>query len=447
MKKPAIRRILLAAGCSLLTSGSWAVDAPPTDNLLPLPSETVWGKGRLKISSHFNVALTGEKEVRVDGGVRRLIRRLRKRTGLSILHPSTSDPKKAFLVIDCRGKGRSVQSVREDESYTLAVTPNGARLTAPNPRGSLHGLVTFLQLTHKEDDQWFIPSVTIHDKPRFAWRGILMDVCRHWQPVEVVKRNLDGLAEAKMNVFHWHLSENQAFRVESRKFPKLHKLGSGGNYYTQQQVKDIVEYARERGIRVVPEFDVPGHSTAWLVGYPKLAAGPGPYEVDRKFGIFSPAMDPTRDEVYKFLDIFIGEMAKLFPDEYFHIGGDEVDGRQWNENPKIQAYIYNHHMKTNDELQAHFNKRLLGIVSGHGKKMVGWDEIFNPELPKSTVVHSWRGQESLAESAKQGYEGILSNGYYLDNIRSAGWHYAVDPVPAKSGLTPQQKAHILGGEA
>jgi hexosaminidase len=434
---------LIAVGVILASTKSWAAESAPTHNLLPVPNELGWREGSLKINAAFNVSVTGVKEDRVQNGVKRFIERLEKRTGLSFANPSA----KPSLVVDCNSKGLPVQTVREDEFYALTVSPEGARLTAPNPLGILRGLETLLQLAELDGNTWKMPSVSIQDKPRFPWRGLLIDVCRHWQPVEVIKRNLDGLAEAKMNVLHWHLSENQAFRVESKKFPKLTGMGSEGKFYTQDEVREIVAYARERGIRIIPEFDVPGHSTAWLVGYPELAAGPGPYEVDKKFGVFSPAMDPTRETVYQFLDTFIGEMAELFPDEYFHIGGDEVDGRQWNENPAIQAFMYDHDMKSNEDLQAYFNTRLLKLVTKHEKRMVGWDEIFRPDLPKSIVVHSWRGAESLAEAAKLGFDGILSNGYYLDNIRSAAFHYGMDPVPAKSDLTPQQKSHVLGGES
>jgi hexosaminidase len=267
-------------------------------------------------------------------------------------------------------------------------------------------------------------------------------------PVEIVERNLDAMAAVKLNVFHWHLSDDQGFRVESRKLPKLHELGSDGHYYTQQQIRQTIEYARDRGIRVVPEFDMPGHTTAWFVGYPELASGPGPYSIERKWGIFDPTIDPTRDEVYGFLDTLIGEMSALFPDDYFHIGGDEVNGKQWDSNPRIRTFMRQHAIKDNAALQAYFNTRVQPIVVKHGKKVIGWDEVLAPNLPKDIVVQSWRGQKSLAEAAKLGYMGILSAGYYLDHIKSAAFHYAVDPVEGDAAnLTAGQKALILGGEA
>ena len=293
------------------------------------------------------------------------------------------------------------------------------------------------------------PAVNIKDTPRFPWRGLMIDSGRHFIPLEVLRRNIDGMEAVKMNVFHWHLSENQGFRVESKKFPKLHENGLGRPcFYTQEEIRGLIAYARERGIRVVPEFDMPGHSTAWFVGHPELASGPGPYEIERKWGVFDPAMDPTNEKVYKFLDEFIGEMAKLFPDHFFHVGGDEVNGKEWDANPKIQEFIRAHGLKGNAGLQLYFNKKLQAIVSKHGKSMVGWDEVLDPTLPKDIVIQSWRGQASLAEAAKQGYRGILSNGYYLDLGWSAARHYAVDPMgEAAVNLSAEEKARILGGES
>src|SRR5258708_4430044 len=276
----------------------------------------------------------------------------------------------------------------------------------------------------------------------------MIAVARHFIPLDVTKRNLDGLEAVKMNVFHWHLSENQGFRVESKKFTKLQTMGSDGLYYTQDEIRDLIAYAHDRGIRVVPEFDMPGHSTAWFVGHPELASGPGPYEIERKWGVFDPAMDPTNEKTYKFLDEFVGEMTKLFPDHYFHIGGDEVNGKQWDGNAKIQEFEKSHGLKDNDALQAYFSQRLQKIVTKHGKAVVGWDEVFIPGVPKDIVIQSWRGQASLSQAASQGFHGILSNGYYLDLGCPAARHYPVNPMSGQAAnLTPEQQQFILGGES
>lgn len=419
----------------------------PALNLMPMPAVVRTAPGQLTIDQHFAVAVTGEDDGRARRATERFLQNLSKQTGIPISAKLVSADK-AKLVIHSAARGEKVQKLGEDESYMLTVTPDKAELNAPNPLGVIRGLQTFLQLVQVTPSAFAAPAVSIEDKPRFPWRGMLLDVCRHWMPVEVVKRNLDAMEAVKMNVLHWHLSEDQGFRVESKKYPKLQEMGSDGLYYTQDQIKDVVQYARDRGIRVVPEFDMPGHSSAWFVGYPELAGGPGPYEIQRTFGIFDDAMDPTRDSTYKFLDKFIGEMTGLFPDQYFHIGGDEVKGTAWNTNAKIIEFKRTHNMQTNQDLQAHFNQRIQKIVAKRHRIMVGWDEIFHPDLPKDVVVQSWRGQKSLAEGARNGYRGILSHGYYLDMLYPAARYYIVDPLQEDAAnLSPEERQRIIGGES
>ena len=442
---PASKRKALLLMPILITTTSLRAQ---NNNLMPQPAEISYGQGRLAISGNFRVALTGYTEPRLRRAAARFLHRLSAQTGIPLGEALESDASKATLVIQCNHAGEAVQSVKEDECYKLEVTTQQARLSAVTPVGVLRGIETFLQLVDLNAEGFCVRAVRIDDSPRFPWRGLMIDVSRHWMPVEVLKRNLDGMVALKLNVFHWHLSDDQGFRVESRVYPKLQEMGSDGNYYTREQVKEIIAYARDRGIRVVPEFDMPGHSTAWFVGYPDLASGPGPYTIERHWGIFDPAMDPTREETFTFLDAFIGEMAELFPDEYFHIGGDEVNGKQWSRNARIQAFMRERGMKDASGLQAYFNTRLLPLVEKHGKKPVAWDEALQPGVPKDLVIQSWRGQQSLAAAARQGYMGILSNGYYLDMMFPASRHYLVDPMEgATADLTPDEKARILGGEA
>lgn len=419
----------------------------PALNLMPLPAGAQSGAGSLGVDSSFSVAFTGHTEPRLERAGERFLRQLARQTGLPLaLKPAKTA--KATLVIQADHASKEIQEVGEDESYVLEVTATGAKLTAPTPLGAMHGLQTFLQLVDVAPGGFAAPAVTIHDQPRFPWRGLMIDSARHFIPLEVIRRNLDGMEAVKMNVFHWHLSENQGFRVESKKFPKLHELGSDALYYPQDEIRDLIAYARDRGIRVVPEFDMPGHSTAWFVGHPELASGKGPYEIERKWGVFDPAMDPTNEKVYKFLDDLIGEMAKIFPDHYFHIGGDEVNGKEWDANPKVQAFMKAHGIKNNEALQAYFSGRVQKLVTKHGKTVVGWDEVLVPGVPKDIVIQSWRGQASLAQAAKQGYRGILSNGYYLDLGWSAARHYAVDPMSGvAANLSSEEKQRILGGES
>jgi hexosaminidase len=416
-------------------------------NLMPVPASVQIQTGRLAITSTFTVATKDYTDDRLRAGIGRMISRIAGRTVLSLPFDLAADESAATLVVQCARAGEVVPSVDENESYSLEITDKQARLVAPTVVGALRGLETFLQLLEGDRDGFYVRGLKIQDQPRFPWRGLLIDVGRHYEPMEVLKRNLDAMAAVKLNVFHWHLTEDQGFRVESKKYPKLHLMGSDGLYYTQDQVREIIAYARDRGIRVMPEFDIPGHSTSWLVGLPELGSAPGPYKIERGAGIFEPALDPTREQTYKVLDGFLGEMAALFPDAYMHIGGDENEGKQWDRNPQIQAFMKEKGIKDNHALQAYFNQRLLKILQKHGKKMIGWDEILHPDLPKDAVIHSWRGQAALAEAARKGYNGILSNGYYIDLIFPAAQHYRADPLPADSTLTAEEAKHVLGGEA
>ena len=415
---------------------------------MPIPAKISAAEGRLSIDGKFRIAIAGRQDPSVLAYASRLISRLGRQTGLALNPDVDVAAAQAALVIECERPRRDVQTLHEDENYRLVVATKQARLTAATPLGAMRGMETFLQLVARNGYNFAAPAITIVDQPRFPWRGLHIDVSRHWMPIEVIRRNLDGMAAAKLNVLHWHLSDDQGFRIESKKYPKLSGLGSDGNFYTQDQVREVLAYARGRGIRVVPEFDVPGHTASWFVGYPELASAPGPYKIERTFEVLAPCMDPTREVVYEFLDGFIGEMSRLFPDEYFHIGGDEVNGIQWDASERIAAFKREHGMKGNRELQAYFNQRVQAIVKKHGKRMEGWDEILSPGLPDDIVIQSWRGQKSLAEAARLGYRGLLSSGYYLDLMHSAALHYAVDPLGKQAArLTPEQKKRILGGEA
>jgi hexosaminidase len=434
-------RNALIALAFFLPAAFCAAQSQPQLNLMPMPASVQAGTGQLPITQSFSVAVTGFRDASLDLAVQRFQTQLWRQTGLPPRPKSGSVP---TLTVHADHGREAVQKLGEDESYELTVTDSNAQLNAPTTLGVLHGLQTFLQLAQITPTGFAAPAVTIKDQPRFPWRGLMIDASRHFIPAAVIKRNLDGMAAVKMNVFHWHLSDDQGFRAESKKFPNLTGMGSDSQFYTQEEIRDVIAYAHDRGIRVIPEFDMPGHSRSWFLGYPELASGPGPYNLETG----DPIMDPTRESTYKFLEKFIAEMAKLFPDAYFHIGGDEVDGKQWDSNPQIQAFIHAHGMKNNQDLQAYFNQRLQKIVARNHKIMVGWDEILHPDLPKTIVVQSWRGQASLAAAAKQGYAGILSHGYYLDLMFPAADHYAVDPMSGDAAtLTPEQQKLILGGES
>src|SRR5665213_700065 len=410
--------------------------------VMPMPSSIQAREGELRIGPGFSIAFDGYSEPRLQRAAARLSARIAQLTDHRLTGSS------AVLTVRVKAASKPVQSLDEDESYRLTVGPRQAEIDAPNPLGAMHGLETFYQLVANTENGWTVPGVSIDDHPRFAWRGLHIDVSRHFIPLDEIRRNLDGMAAVKLNVFHWHLSDDQGFRMESKLYPKLQELGSDGLYYTQAEVRETIAYARDRGIRVVPEFDIPGHATSWLVGYPELAAAPGPFQLIRTWGVNDPAMDPSKPAVYKFLDGFIGEMARLFPDAYFHIGGDEVNGKEWNANKTdIPAFMQSHGFKTQHDLQAYFNQQVQKIVTKYGKRMEGWDEILNPALPKDIVIQSWRGAKSLADAARQGYQGILSSGYYLDHIEPSSKLYLVDPLGNQAdSLSAEEKKRVLGGE-
>lgn len=446
MLKPNIKYLIISLGALFFFGNAFDLSAQATPSLLPLPKKVVLGSGELALNHGLHVKFEGYQEPRLERAKLRFLNIFSKETGIPVSPiPRINIPD---LVVKTGAASNPVQQLGEDESYHLEVSSAGATLSAPNPLGVLHGLQTFLQLVHSTPQGFSINSITVDDAPRFPWRGLMIDTGRHFMPLEVIRENLDGMEAVKMNVFHWHLSEDQGFRIESKTYPLLQGKGSDGLYYTQDQVRDIINYARDRGIRVIPEFDMPGHATSWFVGYPELASGKGPYEIERHWGVFDPAMDPTQESTYAFLDKFIDEMASLFPDAYFHIGGDECNGKEWDANPRIQQYMQLHHLKNNAELQAYFTGRVQKLVTKHHKNTIGWDEVLQPDTPHDVVIQSWRGPDSLATAARQGYRGLLSAGYYIDLNQSAEEHYAVDPLGGKAAnLTNDQAANILGGEA
>src|SRR5271163_3827661 len=346
--------------------------------LMPQPAEISPQVGRLAVTLSFAAVANQFHDARLDAAMARSVDRIKAQFAIPnpappaalFGAPPATDSAPATLIVTVDGSGEAIQSSDENETYSLDVTSSGVHPRAATVVGAMHGLATLEQLVQSDAAGEFIPAVSIQDTPRFRWRGLMIDCARHFISIEVLKHTLDGMAAVKLNVFHWHLSEDQGFRIESKAFPKLTEMGSDGLFYTQEQAREIVTYARERGIRVVPEFDMPGHTSAWFVGYPDLASASGPFHIERKFGVFDPVMDPTRESTYKFLDTFIGEMAAIFPDHFLHIGGDENNGVEWKANPHIQSFMREHNLKDTAALQNYFNQRLLKILEKHGKHMI-----------------------------------------------------------------------------
>jgi len=410
--------------------------------LMPFPQDLKTTTSVFSLNRPLCVIYRGARGERVDSGVERLMGRWARKTGLTLQEEGDC---KGYLVVDVK---RNIALAAEmDESYRIEVLDDSIMVSANTDIGALRAFSTLYQLHQVAGIEHHVPGAIIVDSPRFAWRGLLMDVCRHFMPKGVVLRQLNGMELVKMNVLHLHLTEDQGFRIESKKYPELHQQGSNGNFFSQADIRDIISEADRRGIRVIPEFDMPGHTTSWFVSHPELASAPGPYQIETGYGVFDPTMDPTNERTYTFLNGFLGEMAALFPDAYMHIGGDENNGKQWAANDAIQVFMQQNQLKDNHELQAYFNKRLSRILANHGKKMIGWDEILADDLPKDILIQSWRGKEGLIKAAKSKRNAILSNGYYIDLCHPAGEHYVNDPITDDMGLSAEEERYVLGGEA
>ena len=440
-----LMRPIIAVFCLMLSS-IFAFGQTSELDVMPVPQKVQMGSGQFLVDATFTVGIDGAKDSRIENAAERFIHRLRQQTQIPVA--TSMDAANAKFVIHAVKPDNNLVALGSDESYVLEVTGSGVKLTAANDLGIMHGLETFLQLVKASPEGFAMPALRIDDAPRFPWRGLMIDVSRHFIPMDVIRRNVDGMAAVKMNVLHLHLSDNQGFRFESKKHPKLQGDGSDGEYFTEDQLRDLVDYCRERGIRVVPEFDVPGHTTAWFVGYPELASLPGPYQIERHWGIFDPAMDPTNDKVYDFLDKLYTDVTDVFPDPYLHVGGDEVNGKQWDANASIQKFMKEHNLADNAALQAYFNAKLIKVVQKHNRQMEGWDEILHPDLPKDAVIQSWRGPKGLAAAVHEGYRAMLSNGWYLDLMWSAERHYMNEPFSGDAAaLTPEERQRVLGGES
>ncbi|QOD59875.1 family 20 glycosylhydrolase [Polaribacter haliotis] len=423
-----------------------------TFNLMPWPQEITKSNTTFKIDEKLTIFINGKDATeRVNKSSVQFLRRLANKTGVFIDEGFPTKNKNASIEINFHSV--SNLTTESDESYSLNIDDNKITINAKTDVGAIRGLETLLQLVNFNKKGYYFEGVSITDFPRFVWRGLMIDVARHFQPVAVIKRNLDAMASVKLNVFHWHLTDDQGFRVESKVFPRLQEVATDGLFYTQEQIKDVVKYASNLGIRVVPEFDVPGHASAILAAYPELGSKEGyEYSVERFSGVFHPTLNPAKEVTYLFLETLFTEIAPLFPDEYFHIGGDENEGKHWDENIEIQEFKKKHNLNTNHDLQTFFNIKLEKILKKLGKKLMGWDEILTPSTPTTAVIHSWRGkqeglkQSTLIEAAKKGYQTVLSNGYYIDRVQSVEKHYNVDPI-GNTVLTKEERKRILGAEA
>ncbi len=423
-----IRYLLLIISVVVSACATAQVESLP---LMPWPQSVVQEQGQLVLGNQWRVAIDAPEKGEINSALKRAVARVQVQTGQKIALKLVAAGKANFII-----KANQVAPISNhlkdwDESYQLNTSAQAVTLSANHSLGILRGLETLLQLIGNQQQKIQLPLVSIQDRPRFKWRGLLLDTSRHFFSVNTIKRQIDAMAAAKYNIFHWHLTDDQGWRFESKKYPRLHKLASDGDYYTHAQIREIVSYARARGIQVLPEIDVPGHASAIAVAYPELMSAPGPYAMEYRWGVLKPLLNPANEKVYEFVDGLVAEVAELFPFEYLHIGGDEVDPEHWNTNAQIQAFMQEKGIKDSRALQAYFNQRVQKILQQRQRKMIGWDEIQHKDLPKDIVIHSWRGPDGVSDAVSHGFQAILSTGYYLDQPQYASYHYRNDPIPPK----------------
>lgn len=418
-------RPLLRLGASLTLLAMAALPANAQPALTPQPKSAVWSAGELKLDGAFSVTWRDCHDTRMSPALARFQRDAAALTGMDMAR--VAGPK---LTIACGPDPVA-------EGYRLTVAADGVSLDANGPLGVLRGLATLRQLIATTPPGAALPYARIDDAPRFVWRGVMIDTARHFMSVETVKRQIDAMERVKLNVLHFHLSDDQGFRVESKRYPKLQATGDG-QFYTQAQMRDLVAYATARGVRIVPEFDVPGHTRAIADAYPQFTLSPP--KPANPLAALDRALDPTKADTYRFLDALFGEMAGLFPDAYFHAGGDEVGDAVWLDHPHVQAFMKAQNLADKTALEGYFNRRVAAILKKHGKTMVGWEEVaVDPAMPKDVVVQAWQTSNATAEAVARGHRTIVSAGYYLDLMETAAFHYQYDPLDTSTaGLTPAE---------
>lgn len=460
---------------SIMAAGPVADSAAAsvTPVLMPAPRSATLGPAAFALPGSLSVRWDGIRLPVLTQAVERFRDRLSLLSGQAMRF-QTGEGAPLTLTIRCLDRDPGFRGLAMKEDYTLDVASQGIVLTASGPAGVLHGLTTLLQLVGRDATRAVMTPAHIVDSPRFAWRGLMLDVSRHFMSVATLERQMDAMELTRLNVLHLHLSDGEAFRVESRLYPRLHRMGGQGGYYTQKDIRALVAYAARRGIRVVPEFDTPGHAFSIVEAYPQYASVT-PLDRSVRALLNRAALDPTQPGTYRMVSRLYREMAGLFPDRYFHIGGDEVTASQWTGTPRIAAYMAAHHYDTPREMQAGFTRRVVGDVSRMGKIAIGWDEVAQADIPAGTIVQVWRGQAHTASATAAGHQVIVSNGYYLDHLLPASAYYATDPLDtaassanaegaakttapggtiagtAASTLTPalsdEQKSLVLGAEA
>ncbi|MFU2512314.1 family 20 glycosylhydrolase [Pseudoalteromonas sp. ASV78] len=408
--------------CIIMLIGALPSTASAQPALMPMPAKVQMLAGKTQLNAELGVYISKQQQALLTPLV------LNSTFAQQFTRLDWRDVKNAQLQISISQSAAPLPYLGMDESYEIVIADNTVKLTSNNQYGMLRGLASLSQLLFSAEQPRELTNLTITDAPTYPWRGLLFDGVRHFLPIADVKRTLRGLASAKFNVFHWHLTDDQGWRIELTSYPKLHQHASDGLYYSQAEIKEVVAYAAKLGIRVVPEFDVPGHASSIVLAYPELGSGTTLTQIERRWGVFKPLLDPSNPKVYQFIDEVVAELAGLFPDPYLHIGGDEVDDSDWQKNTKIQAFMAAKKLADSHALHAYFNQRVAKILATHNKQMIGWDEVLHPSLPKNTLVQSWRGHHSLSDITSAGHDGLLSSGFYIDQPQWTSYHYRNHPI-------------------
>ncbi|MGM9738068.1 MAG: beta-N-acetylhexosaminidase [Candidatus Cryptobacteroides sp.] len=454
MNKKIIAAVLTAAlSCCVLSANGLSI--------VPAPEKYIRKQGEFKVNAQTRILLRNSSE--------------ELRSAAEFFTGLFADAAGYDLqVVTDGGVSRNViecvvsPDLKNDESYRLTVRPSKITITGKTAAGIFYGFQTLRQLLPPEIEgkaadnsnvRWSIPSVDIDDTPAYSYRGIMLDVSRHFFTVEEVKRNIDLMAFHKLNVLHWHLTDDQGWRIEIRKYPKLTSVGGFrdktiighardipykwdtdryGGYYTQEEIRDIVQYAAKRFITVIPEIEMPGHSVAALAAYPEFSCSGGPFEVEGRWGVFYDVYC-TKEKTFKFLEDVLDEVMELFPSEYIHIGGDEVPKRRWHNCAACQERMRQENIPDEEHLQSYFINRMEKYLNSKGRRIIGWDEILEGNLSKTATVMSWRGIKGGVRASKEGRDVILSpNSHFYLN------HYQIDPKVEEltnTGNTPLWKAY------
>ncbi|MFZ1694383.1 MAG: beta-N-acetylhexosaminidase, partial [Flavobacteriales bacterium] len=458
----------LAPALLFLLAFSALAQAQSEPNLIPKPVELHMDPGTLDLGCPWQIEVSQSASRELFELLQAELAPLQLPIQKDCLMPLRIE----FLVV-------AFDTLMPPEWHHLQVRPDGITITAPSEAGLFRGSRTLIQLLEQGRETGTLPCLSITDWPRFQWRGMHLDASRHFWSVDFTKKYIDLLARYKMNSFHWHLTEDQGWRIEIKKYPKLTEVGAWrkgsqvgpyarlqydsipyGGFYTQEQIREVVAYAKARHINVVPEIEMPGHAMAALASYPHLGCTGGPYEVQRGWGVFEDVFCAGNDSVFTFLEDVLTEVMELFPSDIIHIGGDECPKDAWKKCGKCQARMKAHGLKDEHELQSWFIQRIEKFVNSKGRRIIGWDEILEGGLAPNAAVMSWRGTEGGISAARSGHYAVMSPGShcYFDHYQGdpaneplafGGYTtlqkvYSYEPIPAE--LKPEEHKFILGAQ-